>query len=285
MPTINLCVALLSAALCVRAGTPQPAPVPASFPHTAVKDASAFTAIAKVRFGAMEKGKPIAVLRQTTPKTGWVLGLVNHGERGVIIEICCNGAYFSVGWIRPVPAAGKVHELAITARKGVIVVYLDGKPQRRFYDVITPNLEPVKVWQGGGVEVLSVEFLGPEREYYAPGEPHGPAEGYRGGVGWLVSCPPELQTSKLPRILCYGDSVLSGYGNRLRKLLEGRAYVYTWGGFVTEPAGAKLNRRRFLEAAAIKPFDIIVFNNGLHSLHWTPDKVTDAQVKETQRSI
>ena len=261
------------------------APVAETFPHTVVKDSSAFTAIAKVRFNAMEKGKPVAILRQTTPKTGWVLGLVDHGERGVLIEICCNGAYFSVSWMRPRPAAGEEHEFTLTARKGMIVVYLDGKPLRRFYDLITPNLEPVKVWKGGGVEVLSVEFLGPEREYYAPGEPRGPAEGFRGGVGWLVSCPPEKSGVELPRILCYGDSVLSGYGKRLRSVLEGRAYVYTWGGFITEPKGAQLDVRKFREVTALKPFDFIVFNNGLHSLHWTPDKVSDEQVKETQRAI
>ena len=300
-PFIPLCFALLSSALCLHAGTQRPADgVPAEFPHTVVKDSSAFTAIAKLRIGRMKERSPVAVLRQTTAKTGWVLGLVGHGARGVIVEICCNGAYLTAGWIHP-KREGEEHTLTLTARKGLVVVYLDGEVLRRFHALITPNLEPVKVFHGEGVDVLSVEFLGPEREYYAPGEPRGPAEGFCGGVGWLVSCPPELQTpnpqpspqnsklqtppSPLPRILCYGDSVLSGYGKRLRKLLEGGAYVFTWGGFVTEPAGEKLDRRRFLEAAAIKPFDYIVFNNGLHSLHWTPDKVSDAQVKETQRSI
>jgi lysophospholipase L1-like esterase len=79
--------------------------------------------------------------------------------------------------------------------------------------------------------------------------------------------------------------VLSGYGKHLRRVLEGRAYVYTWGGFVTDPDASKLSVRKFREAASIKPFDYIVFNNGLHSLHWTEDKVTDAQVKAVQRGI
>ena len=275
---------MLALAYCACALDSAVGQVPAEFPHTAVKDSSAFTVFVKLRIEGMQKGKPVAVLGQTTPKTGWVLGLVGHGERGVLVEICCNGAYLTAGWIKPA-VRGEEHTLALTARKGLIVVYLDGAVMRRFYDLITPNLEPIKVSHGAGVKVLSVEFLGPEREYYAPGESREPAEGFRGGVGWLVSCPPENHGEGLPRILCYGDSVLSGYGKHLRRLLEGRAYVYTYGGFVTEPSGKGLNPRRFREAAAVKPFDFIVFNNGLHSLHWTPDKVSDEKVRETQRAI
>ena len=32
-------------------------------------------------------------------------------------------------------------------------------------------------------------------------------------------------------------------------------------------------------------FDYIVFNNGLHSLHWTEDKVTDAQIEDITRGM
>lgn len=275
---------LAAAGLCAFAAEASGGAVPREFPHEVVKDSSAFTAMVKVRLGAMPEKKPVALLSQTTPKTGWALGLVGHGKRGVIVEIFCNGAYFTAGWIRPKQAVEE-HSLTITARKGLLVVYLDDEVLRRFHALVTPNLEPVKVGSCDGLEVLSVDFYGPEREYYAPGEPRGPAEGFVGGSGWLVSCPPEKPGVQLPRILCFGDSVLSGYGKRLRKMLEGRAYVYTFGGFVTEPSGAGLNKRRFREAAAVRPFDFVVFNNGLHSLHWTPDKVSDEQVKETQRSI
>ena len=35
----------------------------------------------------------------------------------------------------------------------------------------------------------------------------------------------------------------------------------------------------------MRPFDVIVFNNGLHSLHWTEDKVPDERLRDTQRQI
>jgi len=37
-------------------------------------------------------------------------------------------------------------------------------------------------------------------------------------------------------------------------------------------------------AAAAEPFDII-FNNGLHSLRWSPDQVTDAQIEAVYRQM
>jgi lysophospholipase L1-like esterase len=39
------------------------------------------------------------------------------------------------------------------------------------------------------------------------------------------------------------------------------------------------------ELAKYRQFDYIVFNNGLHSLHWTEDKVSDSEIKEITRAI
>ena len=60
---------MLALACCACALDSAAGPVPVEFPHTAVKDSSAFTVFVKLRIEGMQKGKPVAVLRQTTPKT------------------------------------------------------------------------------------------------------------------------------------------------------------------------------------------------------------------------
>jgi hypothetical protein len=39
------------------------------------------------------------------------------------------------------------------------------------------------------------------------------------------------------------------------------------------------------EAAASADYRAIFFNNGLHSLHWTPEKTTDEQIERQTRAI
>ena len=39
------------------------------------------------------------------------------------------------------------------------------------------------------------------------------------------------------------------------------------------------------EGAAVADFKLIFFNNGLHSLSWTPEKATDQQIADTTRAI
>ena len=279
MRKILLIFCLLSASALVASSVPE------CYPHDTIRDITAFTVKARVRIDSaqMPEKESFQFLRQVVGKTGWALELKNFGARGTMVQLGCNGAWFTAGWIRP--NAGTEHEIVLTARKGLLVLYRDGEILRRFNMLVTPNLEPIRVWKKGGVEVLSVEFLGAEHPYYAKGETDEPAEGFVGGVGWLVSCPPEKPGVKLPRILCFGDSVLSGYAKHLRRELEGKAYVYTWGWYVEQPLGDKVPREKFIAATKVKPFDCIVFNNGLHSLHWTPEKVSDELVMSTQRAI
>ena len=281
---VSKCGALLALCLSVSwlaRGAEFPWTAPRDLPCASVRDFSAFTVDVKVRLGDLTDRKPYALLKQLSTSTGWVLGLVRMGDK-TKVEVCCNGAYFPMGFITD----GKPeHRLTLTARKGVLVVYLDEKPLRRLFKVITPNLVPVTVGAAPELQVESLEFHGPDYEYYAPGEPHEYADGYTGGVGWLAACPVEKPGVRLPRILCYGDSVLAGYGSRLRKVLEGRAYVYWWNAYVQDPLGEKVPPRCFREAATLKKFDYIIFNNGLHSLHWTEDKVSDELLKATQRQI
>ena len=263
-------------------------------PHTAVKDSQAFTVEMKIRCEDVTEKRTVSLLSQKTPTTGWGLSLTLWRGIGSPIILAANDAMLGCGWFRTKP--GEDHTFIVTARKGMVVVYWNGRVLKRFFQTIVPNLEPVRVGdttvransavtEMQGVKLLSLKFWGPEEEYYAPGESKDFAEGFRGGPGWLMSCPTEDPAKKLPRILCYGDSILNGYGPRLRKRLEGRAYVYTWSKFEGGAVGEKLSPAPYAAACKVQPFDCIVFNNGLHSLHWTEDKVSDELLKATQRQI
>jgi lysophospholipase L1-like esterase len=41
----------------------------------------------------------------------------------------------------------------------------------------------------------------------------------------------------------------------------------------------------FEAAAGAAPFNVIIFNNGLHALQWSPDKVTDGQIEAVLRNM
>ena len=66
-------------------------------------------------------------------------------------------------------------------------------------------------------------------------------------------------------------------------MLEGKVYAYHWSGFVggINPKVDTLIK----QGASVADFDLIFFNNGLHSLAWTPEKATDQQIIDTTRAI
>ena len=74
-----------------------------------------------------------------------------------------------------------------------------------------------------------------------------------------------------------------GYGERFTALMKDKAYCYHWCHFVGGVGG--FQTAAFEAAAGVAPFDVIIFNNGLHSLHWSPEKATDAQIEAVVRNM
>jgi hypothetical protein len=135
----------------------------------------------------------------------------------------------------------------------------------------------------GDYEILSLKVYGPDTKYYQPGESADTLKnGYVGGEGWLVRLPGKTD-KPLPRILYYGDSISMGYGDRFTALMKDKAYCYHWCHFVGNVGSFPTSA--FEAAAGVAPFDVIVFNNGLHSLHWSADKATDAQIEAVLRNM
>jgi hypothetical protein len=262
-----------------------------SIPHTAVKDSTAFTVEAKIRCDEVEEKTYINLLSQRTADTGWGLQACVYSRVGSPISFQMNDANFNAGRLMTKPR--EEHTFIIAARNGIVTVYWNGRVLKHFYGLITPNLDPIAVGkitnqrqkEMPGVKLLSLKFWGPEEAFYAKNEKKEISVGFRGGPGWLVSCPTEKKDKPLPRVLCYGDSILNGYGHRFGKVAADKAYVYAWCSFVGSPNIKGFNHKAFKAASSINEFDYIVFNNGLHSLHWTEDKVSDSEIKEITRAI
>jgi len=257
-------------------------------PNSVVGDFSSFTARAVLDVKSLPaKGSSVVVFDQWTSDTGWRLTVTYAPEKFSPVTLQVNEHSFFCGVLKL--ASGKKTELVVTARHGLVAVYQNGVSLQRACHFITPNLEPVKLWRKTesappmeGVALAAADFYGADVEYYAKGESKEFATGVIGGKGWDVKVP--IDTSRnLPKALCYGDSIMWDYFRELPAMLKGRVYCYSHGGWIDYfgnfPDG------RFQEVCSVADYDLVLFNNGLHSLHWTEDKATDAQVKEVYRNF
>jgi hypothetical protein len=73
-----------------------------------------------------------------------------------------------------------------------------------------------------------------------------------------------------------------GYsGSFIPEMLKQNVYVFHCVHFV----GGDVPEDALTEMAGRYKFDVVVFNNGLHSLSWTPDKVSDTVVLERMQKL
>lgn len=80
------------------------------------------------------------------------------------------------------------------------------------------------------------------------------------GKGWRVE-KAVIKDAKLPRVLLIGDSILNGYQGQATKLLAGKANVDLW----VNPYNQSEHVNQLLaEVLANGPYDVVVFNMGLH---------------------
>lgn len=270
-------------------------------PGSAVPDQSAFTAEATLTFHDLMDNRFMPLLSHEMTETGWGLGLLRCSNCGSPVLMRCNAVTHAVSYGMQFVEKDSTHTFTITARRGVMVVYMDGKVQRSYFMKPTPvpGVEPIRVgyapedrwmpelaWASpkpmAGVELRSLKFWDGNEEYYAPGEPRSPAIGYAGGVGWQMEVSAKGDDS-LPKVLYFGDSISDGYGEPFKVLAEGKLNLYHWTHFENDID--KLKERLFDEVLAFAKYDVIVFNNGLHSLDWTPDKVSDERIANHYRML
>lgn len=261
-----------------------------AIPNSAIPDASCFTITMDIRFSSLEERGHLYLLDQRVSETGFGVDALKWGAVGSPLTTTVNGIAYARNNFRA--TTNQIWQFVFAVRDGTVATYQNKVAGPQYLLQVTPNLAPV--WVGrtprrkdmtpiSGYEILSLKVYGPDHKYYQPGESADALKnGYVGGQGWLVRVPGKTERP-LPRILYYGDSISMGYGGRFDALMKDKAYCYHWCHFVGNvghfPSAA------FEAAAGVAPFDVIIFNNGLHSLRWTPEKVTDGQIEEVMRNM
>jgi len=187
------------------------------------------------------------------------------------------------------PQANTPYTFTLAVRDGAATFYIDDAPYKTCYMAMIPNREPMWIGRGRGQNpktmpavVSAVRVYGPDFKYVSPKENVG--ENPRGAVagkGWALDIP-KIAHPEWPKVLIYGDSISMGYrGSFIPEMLKHDVYVFHCCHFV----GGDVPEQALTEMAGRYTFDAVVFNNGLHSLHWSPDKVSDAVVQDRMRKL
>lgn len=261
-----------------------------AIPNSAIPDPNCFTIAMDLRFHDLQQRDYLQLLDQRVSDTGFAVDALNFGAVGSPLTAVIDGIAYGRNSFRA--TTNQVWSFVFAVRDGAVAVYQNKSAGPQYLLRVTPNLAPI--WVGrtakkkdgrpiGYYEILSLKVFGPDYKYYLPGESADARKnGFVGGNGWLVRVPGKIE-KPLPRILYYGDSISSGYGDRFTALMQDKAYCYHWSHFVGSVNTFQTNA--FVAAAGVAPFDVIVFNNGLHSLSWSPDKATDAQIENVVRNM
>jgi lysophospholipase L1-like esterase len=259
---------------------------PAAFP-----DQLNFTVQVTVTFPELTDGTTMHVLlkqKKDGEDTGLGLTFLNfptfQAHRPII-----NGMHIGDKRLKLQP--NTPYAFTVAVRKGSPTYYLNEYPTGQYFVLLLPNDEPM--WVGKKLlprekpfpvaKITALKVYGADFAYKSPKE-KATAEprGAIAGKNWMVDAPTVVD-SKRPKLLFYGDSISGGYRGHLLPALEGKVYAYHWVGFVggldTKVDGL------IKQAASVADFDLVFFNNGLHSLSWTPEKATDQQIIDTTRAI
>lgn len=186
------------------------------------------------------------------------------------------------------PELGVPYTFTLAVRDGLATFYYGDRPLKTCLMELLPNAEPL--WVGRPtdprakplpVTIHDVKVYGPDFRFVSASEEHSVRRTI-GGRGWAINAPKTIEHPDWPKVLIYGDSISGGYGPLLQAEVEQRqAYFFHWIGFV----GGEVPEQAVRDAAASFKYDVVVFNNGLHSLHWTKEAVADTVVLERMRKL
>lgn len=187
------------------------------------------------------------------------------------------------------PLPNTSYTFTVAIRNKYASFYVDDKPYKKCYMEMIPNTEPLWIGkknlesdQPMSVILRSVKVYGADYIYVSANEPTTEfPRGVVAGHGWALDIP-EIIHPEWRKVLIYGDSISMGYREYLiPDLLKQQIYVFHCCHFVN----GDTPHQALIEIASRYKFDVVVFNNGLHSLHWTPDKVSDELVQSRMRDM
>jgi hypothetical protein len=262
-------------------------------PAAAFPDQKNFTVQVTVSFPQPVEDTSLNVLlkqRADGEDTGLGLSCIyGKADNWRVYRPIINGMH--IGGIRTRFEADTPYTFTVAVRDGSASYYLNDIPGSRHFTLLLPNDEPM--WVGkkllpreklfASATITALKVYGADFTYKSPKEKPAPEpRGAISGKNWMIDAPTVVDARR-PKILFYGDSISGGYRQHLLPALEGRVYAYHWVHFVggIDPKVDALLQK----GAAVADFDCVFFNNGLHSLSWTPDKVTDEQIADTTRAI
>lgn len=192
-----------------------------------------------------------------------------------------------VGGTKP-PKIDHPYKFTLAIRDGLATFYLDDWPVKTCFMEMVPNNCPM--WVGRNlkekdrpmpVTISSVKVYGPDYKYKGKERKSEYPRGVVAGRGWALDVP-KVEHKDWPKVLIYGDSISDGYKRFfIPAMLKNKVYVYHCCHFI----GGTVPKQVIEEMARRFKFDVIVFNNGLHSLHWTPDKVSDQEVYKRMKDL
>ena len=260
-------------------------------PTEAFPDQENFTVQVTVLFPELSDGTSLNVLlkqRNDGEDTGLGLTCI-YTPNWKVYRPIINGMH--IGGLRTNFQPNTPYTFTVAVRQGSPSYYLNDAPGGQYFTMLLPNDEPM--WVGkkllpqekpfGSASISALRVYGPDFSYKSPlekvtAEPRGAIA----AKNWMIDAPTVVDSSR-PKLLFYGDSISGGYRQYLIPALEGRVYAYHWSHFVggIDPKVDALIK----QGASIADFNLIFFNNGLHSLSWTPEKATDQQIIDTQRAI
>ena len=259
-----------------------------AIPNSAFPDPNTFTVEISLRINKLPAAGKIMVFDKKVTDTGFSLAM--HAKKGQVnlLPLLVNERQLSKGWLAPTAKMNGVWTAVLAARDGLVSLYQGGYSPNANQVVVVPNLNDLWVGTAEGmnagdadIEVLSLKVYAADLKYYAKGEDLSKMRtATRGGKGWNVRVPVHPD-AKLPNVYYYGDSISLGYSKVFDRLLDGCANGYHHVGFTTDPGD--FSAQAMQEAVSVAPMDIVVFNNGLHSLHWTEQLVPDDKVREVYR--
>lgn len=259
-------------------------------PASAFPDANNFTVIVKIKYPPLELSAQCDKFLSREDKNGEGIGLKlfrYHHREGYIPRInSMTGRDIGIAGSQGRVNADLSLEYVICAKDGVVSFYCDDVLGQRILQKCPTSNEAMWVGKNrkkfDNLEILELKVYGKDFEYKSKKEkPEDKLRGIKLGKNWCLNVPADKSVER-PCVLLCGDSILSGYSRPLMKSLEGKIYLELWSHFAGNP---KKNAELYESVAKSTKYDAIVFNNGLHSWHWTPEKVSDKQIADTYRGM
>ena len=275
----------------------------------AIPDHTSFTVEFDLKIGELPTlpRQAVPILDEDISRTGFSIGL-RHYHPGNVPDSTVFGLFLRLNgkdgyevrcW--QVKRGGTMR-FRVKFRNGFAVVCQRGQGPNdwaalnSFLAILSPNERPIRVGESSacpseaelpdvpGVTLEGLRFYGADYEPFAANEDRRPASGVLAGDGFTLTVPVKEPVEK-PRYLYVGDSISFGYMPLMKKRIGEKAYLYHWGYFWGGAKPAILTPERLKGPLTYRAYDVVVFNNGLHSLNWNEATATDGEIRAHYESL